>query len=145
MDMETKRLDWHQVVFPGVQEYTDMCSGPDGAADASELVYGFADRKRFFVFDPTHRKVVHEENTETKFGLTNSQQGPRVFVLGPDKAIYVLFMKGIARVDPATFGITMLAESPVPIGPGGDIHDGFIYFASGSHLYSYRISDRQAD
>ena len=139
MDIATKRLDWHQVVFPGVQEYTDMCPGPEG------LVYGMADRKRFFVFDPTHRKVVHEENTEARFGLTTTQQGPRVFVLGPGKAIYVLFVKGIARVDPATFGITMLAESPVPIGPGGDIHHGSIYFASGSHLYSYRVSDQQAD
>ena len=33
----------------------------------------------------------------------------------------------------------MLAESPVRIGPGGDILNGCIYFGSGSHLYSYRI------
>lgn len=134
MDIATKQIYWHQAVLPGVQGYTDMFLGPDG------LVYGIADRKRFFVFDPTHRKVVHEENTEARFGLTNFQQGPRVFVLGPDKTVYMLFMKGIARVDPGTFSIIMLAESPVPIGPGGDIHNGFIYFASGSHLYSYRIS-----
>ena len=134
MDIATKQIYWHQAVLPGVQGYTDMFLGPDG------LVYGIADRKRFFVFDPTHRKVVHEENTEARFGLTNFQQGPRVFVLGPDKTVYMLFMKGIARVDSGTFSIIMLAESPVPIGPGGDIHNGFIYFASGSHLYSYRIS-----
>jgi|GEM_PF-576935 len=71
MDMATKRLEWHEVVFPGVQSYTDMCLGPDG------LVYGVADRKRFFVFDPAQRKVIHEEDTEAKFGSTNSQQGPR--------------------------------------------------------------------
>jgi hypothetical protein len=135
MDMATKGLDWHQVVFPGVQEYTDLCLGPDG------LVYGMADRKRFFVFDPAHRKVVREENTEVRFGLTNFQQGPRVFVFSPDETMYVLFEKGIARVDPATFSITMLAESPLPIGPGGDIHDGRIYFASASHLCSYEIPD----
>ena len=135
MDMTTKRLQWHEVVFPGVQQYTDMYPGPDG------LVYGIADRSRLFVFDPTERKVVHEENTQAKFGLTNSQQGPRVFVGGPDNTVYMLFVRGIASVDPATFRITMLAESPVPIGAGGDILDGRIYFASGSHVYSYAVPD----
>ena len=135
MDMATKQIEWHAVVFPGVQSYTDMCLGPNGR------VYGFADRRRFFVLDPAKRKVVHEENTEAKFGTTNSQQGPRVFVLSPDKKIYILFAKGIARLDPATHAITMLAKSPVAIGPGGDILDGRIYFASGSHVYSYAVPD----
>lgn len=133
MDMATKQIEWHAVVFPGMQSYTDMCLGSDG------LVYGFADQSRFFVFDPAKRKVVHEENTDAKFGPTNHQQGPRVFVMSPDKKIYILFVKGIARLNPTTFRIAMLAESPVPIGAGGDIHDGYIYFASASHLYSYNL------
>jgi hypothetical protein len=135
MDMATKRLEWHKAVFPGAQEYTDMCRAPNG------LVYGVADRKRFFVFDPAKREVVHEENTEARFGPTTSQQGPRVFALTPDGKLYMLFVKGVARVDLATHGITMLAESPVPIGPGGDFLNGRIYFASGSHLYSYKVPD----
>jgi streptogramin lyase len=133
MDMTTKKIEWHQVVFPGVQSYTDMCLGANG------LVFGFADRKRFFVFDPEKRKVIHEENVESQFGQTTSQQGPRVFVVSPDGAIYILFVKGIARLDPATFKIAMLAESPVPIGLGGDMLDGRIYFGSGSHMYSYKV------
>lgn len=68
-----------------------------------------------------------------------------MFVLSPSKTIYVLFVKGIACVDPATFSITMLAESSVPVGPGGDIHNGHIYFASGSHIYSCKVLDQQAD
>ena len=135
MDMGTKRLEWHEVVFPSAQGYTDLCPGPNG------LIYGIADQKRFFVFDPTQEKVVHEENTDATFGPTTSQQGPRVFVVAPDNTIYILFVKGIARIDPRTFAITMLAESPIPIGPGGDILDGRIYFGSGSHLYSYRVPD----
>lgn len=137
MDMATKKLEWHAVVFPGVQGYTDMCLGTDG------FLYGIADRKRFFVFDPANRKVVHEEDTEAKFGLTTSHQGPRVFVRSPNGTIYILFVKGIARVDPSTFAITMLTASPVLIGPGGDILDGRIYFASRSHLYSYKVPDQQ--
>lgn len=139
MDLATKRVEWHQAVFPGVQGYTDMCRAPNG------LVYGVADRKRFFVFDPAAREVVHEEDTEARFGLTTSQQGPRVFVLSPEGETYMLFVKGVARVDPATHGITMLAESPVPIGPGGDILNRRIYFGSGSHVYSYEVPAGGAD
>jgi hypothetical protein len=76
-----------------------------------------------------------------ELGLTNFQQGPRTFVNGPDKEVYILFVKGIARVEPETFEISMLAESPVPIGPGGTILDGRVYFANGPRVYSYAIPD----
>ncbi len=135
MDMETKRLDWHAAVFPGVQGYTDLCSGPHG------VVYGIVNRRRFFVFDPGDRRVVHQEELESEFGPTTSQQGPRVFVTAPDGAVYILFTKGVAVVETDTYAIRMLAESPVPIGPGGDILNGRIYFGSGSHVYSYRVPE----
>ncbi len=135
MNMATKKIKWHAAVFPGVQDYTDLCAGPQG------LVFGFADRKRFFVFDPVKRKVVHEENMAEKFGSTTSAQGPRVFVRGRNDAIYILFGKGIAQLNPATFKITMLAESPVNVGCGGDYLDGRIYFANGSHIYSWKVAE----
>ena len=168
LDLAEKRLEWHQVVFPGIQGYTDLSEGPKG------LVYGFADQTRFFVFDPAARRVVHEKDTSAAFGPTTSGQGPRVFVsapagdaslpdglpdaasgaavsnapgaavgavAAPDKTVYILFVKGIARVDPETFAITLVAQSPVPIAPGGDYLDGRIYFASGSHVYSYKVPD----
>ena len=135
MDMETKRLDWHAAVFAGAQGYTDMCSGPNG------VVYGVVDRRRFFVFDPGARRVVHRKELGAEFGPTTSQQGPRVFVTAPDGAVYILFTKGVAIVEPETYAIRLLAESPVPIGPGGDILNGRIYFGSGSHVYSYRVPE----
>ena len=64
-----------------------------------------------------------------------------MFVTAPDGAVYILFTKGIAVVETDTFAIRMLAESPVPIGPGGDILNGRIYFGSGSHVYSYRVPE----
>ncbi|MBN1492143.1 MAG: hypothetical protein JXA69_19685 [Phycisphaerae bacterium] len=137
MDMATKKLEWHKPVFPGVQSYSALWMAPDGR------VYGVADWQRFFVFDPARREVIHEQDTGETLGRTNSQQGPRIFVPGPKGEMYMLFQKGIAQVDPATFKITLLAESPVPIGPGGDYYEGRIYFASGSHLYSYAV-DAQA-
>ena len=56
----------------------------------------------------------------------------------------MLFVQGVAQVDTATHAITMLARSPVPIGPGGDYLDGRIYFSSGSHVYSYTLADQPA-
>ncbi len=135
MDMATKKLDWHAVVFPGVQSYTDLCPGPKG------LVFGFADYGRFFVFDPAARKVVHEENTSATFGPTTSNQGPRVFVTDGKSRFFILFLRGIAELNPDTFKITLLAKSPVPISGGGDYLDGRIYFASGSHVYSFKTAD----
>jgi hypothetical protein len=139
MDMATKKIEWHEPVFRGVQGYSDMCLGRDG------LVYGVADLRRFFVFDPVQRKVIHQQDTVPKFGRTNSQQGPRIFVLDPEGTIYVLFVKGVARVEPDNFEITMLAKSPVPIGAGGDYYKERIYFASGSHLYSYKVPGGSAE
>lgn len=134
MDMTTKKLDWHAAVFPGAQGYTDLCAGPNG------LAFGVADQKRFLVFDSAARKVIHEQDLTAEFGPTTSQQGPRVFVTDGKGRYYVLFQKGIAQLDPATFKITMLAKSPVRIGCGGDYLDGRIYFATGSHLYSYTLA-----
>lgn len=134
LDLVSKTIEWHAPVFEGVREYTDLCVASNG------LVYGFADRTRFFVLDPAKREVVHSMDASEPFGPSCYQQGPRVFVQDPEGTLYVLFRRGVGRVDQATHGITMLAESPVDIGPGGTYHDGRIYFGSGSHLYSYAVA-----
>ncbi len=134
MDMATKKIEWHEPVFPGVQGYSDLCQGPRG------LVYGVADHHLFFAFDPAGRKIVYQHDTAADLGSTNSQQGPRIFVRDPKDTVYMLFVKGVARIEPDTFKITLLAKSPVNIGPGGDYLDGRIYFASGSHVYSYEVA-----
>jgi len=133
MDLEIRRVDWHAAVFPGAQSYTDLCAGPAG------LVFGFADQKRFFVFDAGKRQVVHEQDTSAPFGPCTSQQGTQAFVTDGKGNFYILFVKGVARLDPRTFDITWLAQSPVSIGGGGDYLDGRIYFIHGSHLYSYSL------
>ncbi|MGQ9463852.1 MAG: hypothetical protein ACUVRR_12510 [Candidatus Fervidibacter sp.] len=134
LDMKTKKVEWHEPVFAGVQSYIDLCYD-----ERSGLVYGFADRRRFFVFDHKTKQVIHEQETPPEWGGCISHQGPRVFVVAPDKTIYILFVWGIAKVDPKTFAITLLAKSPVPITAGGDYLDGRIYFASASRLYSFRV------
>jgi len=133
MDLPSKSLLWHQVVLPGVQSYSDMCQGPDG------LIYGIADSKRFFVFDPAKRTIVYQQDVSVTFGRTAGSQSPRIFIHGPKGEIYLLFNKGIVKLDPGSFEMTMIAESPIPVEIGGDYLDGRIYFVSGSHLYSYKL------
>ena len=135
MDMTSKKVEWHEAVFPGVQGYTDMCPGPDG------LIYGFADRRIFFAFDPATRKVIHQADYQDEYGHTTSQQGPRVFVTSPDGVIYVLFVKGIAKIDQSTHKVSMISESPLSITGGGDYLAGRIYFYHGSHVYSYQLPE----
>ncbi|MGB7161496.1 MAG: hypothetical protein WBD40_25780, partial [Tepidisphaeraceae bacterium] len=133
MDMAGKKVEWRSVVIPGAQWYTDLCTTSSG------LVYGVADRKTFFVFDPAKRAIVHQADVEPTLGLTSFEQSPRVFVPGPAGEIYMAFAKGIVRVEPEAHKLTLLAESPVPIEAGGAYLDGRIYVASGSHLYSYKV------
>jgi hypothetical protein len=133
MDLDSKHLDWHQALLPDVQSFSDMCHGQEG------LIYGITDLKKFYVFDAVKHEVVFKQDLEVRFGRTVAEQSPRIFVVGPDKEIYILFVKGIVRVEPGTFKMTMVAESPIPINTGGDYLDGRIYFVSGSHLCSYKL------
>ena len=139
VDLEEGAVTWRGVVLEGVASYTDMSRGPDG------LVLGFADSARLFAFDPVSREVVQELDVEAQLGRTCGQQGPRVFVTGPAGERLVLLRRGVAEIvdegeGPDRFGIRMRAESPVPIGPGGDHLDGRVYFGSGSHVYSWGVS-----
>jgi len=140
IDMPSGTLLWREPVLQGVESYYDLYAGPDG------LVLGFADGHRFFAFDPVSRRIVQEEDVAQRLGRTNGQQGPRIFVGGPSAEIFVLFARGIGRVHDdrlaasPRFRLEFVAESPVPIGPGGDVLDGRIYFGSGSHMYSWKVA-----
>jgi hypothetical protein len=135
LDLATKRIEWHDAVIPGVRRYADLCLGPDG------LVWGFADGTQFVVFDPASKHIVHRESTQKRLGRTVSHQGPRIFVPGPNKAVYVLFDRGIAKVQGKDWRITWVAKSPESISNGGDYVDGRIYFSTVSHLLSFKLPD----
>ncbi len=133
MDLASHKIEWQAAVLPGVQDYTDLQAGPKG------LVYVIADRKIFFVFDPARKAVVAKQDVEAELGRAAHHQGPRVFVAGPKGAVYALFSKGIAKVDPKANSLKLVALSPVQIDTGGDYFKGRIYFSSGSHLLSYEL------
>ena len=135
LDLATKKIEWHQPLLKDAKDYNDLLAGPNG------LVFGFADRARFFVFDPAKRAIVHEKDWADTLGRTALSQGPRIFVQPPDGRIFLLFSKGIAQLDPMTYEITMQVETPLPIFCGGTWLDGRIYYAHGSHLHSWQVPD----
>ncbi len=133
-DLRTNRLEWHAPVLKSVREYTDLYYDI-----RLRQVYGIADRTRLFSFDPQAKKVVFEMELRPKFGATVSHQGPRVFISDQRGRIFVLLARGIALFRPEVPQLEWLAHSPVTITAGGDIHEGRIYFASGSHLWSFDV------
>ncbi|MBI5382610.1 MAG: hypothetical protein HZA31_11975 [Opitutae bacterium] len=134
MDLATKKLDWHQAVIPGTQEYTDICQGPNGT------IYGIADAKTFFVFDPVARKILRQEDASARFGLTVARQGAQVFVPGEKGALYLLFNKGVVELAAGKETLTMLQEVPQKVDAGGQYYKGRVYFVSGSHLCSVSVA-----
>lgn len=137
-DPAARKIEWKAPLLPGTQEYTDLFVAPDG------LIYGIADRKVFFVFDAAKKKMIYQKNVERELGISASEQGPRIFICTPEKHVYVLFEKGIVRVDTVTHKLTLVEKSPVVIECGGDYVNGRIYFGAGSHVYSYGIGSTGA-
>ena len=134
MDFASRKIDWHAPLLPGVQEYTALWPGPNG------LIYGIADAQQFFVFDPSSRAMRYQHNLGD-LGPTAHDQGPRPFIDAKDQT-YLLCRKAVARIDPATFALTPLTTSPIPIQTGGAYLDGRVYFVSGSHLYSFELPSK---
>jgi len=140
LDLATQKIEWHEPLFPNAQSYLDLCEAPGGC------VYGIVDRKLFFVFDPRARTVIHQAPLAADLGLSASHQGPRILVRGEGDTVYLLLAQGIAVIDPQSFEIRLLANTPQPVTAGGDIRDGRLYFASTSHLHSFALppSDAQS-
>ncbi len=135
LDERSKKIIWQEALFPGAQGYNDLIPLPDGN------VAGFADRKDFFVFDPKTKKVIRKTDIEKELALgkTVLEQGPRIFVRGDKGRIYIVLQKGIAELDPKTYGIRLLGEAPQPIRAGGAYLDGAVYFVCESHLWSFTV------
>jgi len=128
MDWKTKKVVFRTVPVPGAAEVFSLEVGPDG------LVYGVASGPRLFVFDPGKKEVLRREDMSACGDLVRPS-----LLAAADKNIYALFRKAIVRIEPGTFKIEKLGEAPVPISAGFAIRDGVIYFASGAHLWRFRI------
>lgn len=133
IDPISKKIEWKESVIPDVQTYTDLITRKDGK------VYGFANGKIFFLFDPVTKKVVYQKDISAEFGRAVAEQSPRVFIKGNGEDLYVLFEHSIGKIDHKTNEIKLLAKTPQPVRAGGSYLDNKIYFVSGSHLFSYQL------
>lgn len=116
--------------LPGEREVVSLEVRDDG------LVYGLTGGSQFFVFDPQRREVIHRANVSTWGSPVRTDQS---FVKAPSGEIYAVLSRGILRVDPDTFAFEPIATPPTPITAGLALVDGVLYFASGSHFWSYRL------
>jgi outer membrane protein assembly factor BamB len=133
MDLATHKIEWREALLPGTQEYSELYAAKDGR------VFGIADRKTFFAFDPATRKVSRSKAVESELGTAAYHQGPRSFVPGPTGELYLVFSGGIGLIPTGADDPRLLSRSPVKIETGGAFLEGRIYFSSGSHLYSYAL------
>ncbi len=113
-------------------EVRDLIAGPDGR------VFGVTHRRELFVFDPESRGIV-ERVSLAEYGPQAGGQAPRVMLFGPDGALYILMAEAIVRLDPETLEHRREAEAPSRIHAGITLHEGRLYFSSGSELWSYRL------
>lgn len=132
-NLTTKAVEWHSAIIPGVLTYTQLYAAANG------LIYGIADNKTFFTFNPTTKTIVHTQNLLTSLSAAPFSQGPKLFVDAPDGSTYVLLTNGIARLNYSTNDLVMAATSPSPIEVGGDYLNGRIYFVSNAHVMSWLV------
>lgn len=133
LDIVNKKVEFRHS-FPGVHTIDDLVLADNG------LIYGFADLRTFFAFDPKSKTVIFQRNSTMEFGNIAMAQGPRTFVKSRNGTIYVLFRNKIGRINQHTNHIDLVANSPVTITAGGAYLDGSLYFASKSHLYSFKAN-----
>ena len=134
--------------MPGAQVITDLLLADDG------MVWGIADSRWLFRFDPETRRVdAGPQDFGRSLGFSVYAQGTRAFVPMPaasvpvaaragaaaEQVIHVLLLDGIARLNTVTGRLSRVATALVPITAGGAAAGGRIWFASGSHLYSWQV------
>jgi hypothetical protein len=128
-DPATHRVVTETVAVRGAQKVTDLVVAPDG------LVYGLADRTPF-AFDPATREVV--------WASARQLDGEPLFnsaAVGPDGRVWGLSDAGIFKIEPNGSGARMVSAGPERITAGFVLDDRDIFYASGSTVYRYHISD----
>ncbi|MCF3108743.1 hypothetical protein LL912_08130 [Niabella sp. CC-SYL272] len=133
IDPVSKKVEWKEPLIPGVRSYTDLTTRKDGK------VYGIADRRIFFLFDPAIKKIIYQKDMYKDYGYAVGEQSPRVFINGKQDDLYILFEHAITRVDHKTAEIRLVSKTPQAIRAGGSFLNDRLYFICGSHLFSYGL------
>ncbi|MBM3498212.1 MAG: hypothetical protein FJX74_06030, partial [Armatimonadetes bacterium] len=121
LDWATQRVVFRIVPSPGAAEVVSLALGVEG------LVYGVASNRELFVFDPAKREIIHRASLAQHGGLPR-----QVLVSGPDGRVIGTLSRAIVRIEPTTFAVEKLADTPVAVSAGVAVTQGRLYFASGS-------------
>ena len=114
-----------------VQTVTNLLTLNDGK------VLGVTNTKRLFCYDP-EKDVIVCESSFTLYGSPVGGQGPRILLKDGDK-IYLLLNTGVAVVDPASCQIKQMIRVKDGISTGGGIHNGMLYYTSGTRLRGVKL------
>jgi streptogramin lyase len=126
-DPRTRQKVFETAPVPGARDLTDLIQAPNG------LVFGIAGGETLFAFDVGARSVVLTAPLPFR-GVPYNSVG-----VGPDGGLWGLAHRGIFRIDPATFVVRLVAETPEPVTAGFALADGHLYFACGATIYRYAL------
>jgi len=129
LDWKTRTVAYRTVPIPGAEGVDGLVVARDG------LVYAITTPAKLFVFDPVARKIKHISDLN-EYG-TIVYNGLRI---GPDDQLYAVLTKGLLRIIPGTNTVVMLGEPPEPARAGNAVVGGRLYFAIGSHLWSFDLT-----
>jgi hypothetical protein len=133
LDWESKEVTGRWTLEPPTPAFHDLVAASDG------MIYGLAEPDRLFVFDPAKGAFVHD-GVLSGYGPLTGSQAPRTMAIGPDGGIYALFRQAIVRIEPGTFAHREITRPGREITAGIVIHKNRLYFACGSHLFSYALN-----
>jgi len=125
-----QEIVFHMVPVKGANRVISCTIGPDG------LVYALTDTAVVFAFDPAKREVVRTADL-SEYGAV-----PRLSMhTGPDGNIYALMSGAVLRIRPDTLEHEKLGQPPTGAGNGGVLHEGILYYSSGSHVWSFDVPE----
>lgn len=85
--------------------------------------------------DLSTRQVIHSEDLSAYGGPLRQS-----LARGPNDALYAAFTKSIVRIEPGGLRHEHVGTPPEPITAGAVISPERLYFASGSHLFSWELA-----
>lgn len=128
LDAKTRKVSFRTAPVAGDGNIVSIDVARNG------LVFGLSGNATLFVFDPKTKDVVHRQS------LSSHGSVPRhAFQQDGKGRLIAMLSRDILEVDPQTYATTALATSPAGITAGGAFSKGRVCFASGSHLWTWRV------
>ena len=123
---KTHRKEFEIVPVTGQKSVTDLITAPN------DRVYGIAG-DTLFAFNPQTYEITSRQKLPFSGPIYNS------VAMGKDGRIWGLAPDGIFAIDTRTNDVKLIVHAPQKITGGFGLHDGAIYFISGSAVYRYKM------